>query len=803
MKIADLVLEKDPFFTLSLDLFAWVDRTGNFLQLNPAFKRFLGYELDELKGQSFTYLVITEDCYLVENALQCLDAESPVQDLVVRVEDSWGHIHWMEVKAALCAQALIHMVARDITHRRRLGQEVDRLAERLTTTLDSITDGFFTLDHEWRFTYLNAAAQHLLKHESGDLDGVSLWDVFPEGLGTEFEYNYRRALDDNISVSFEARYPDLGLWLDINAYPSREGLAVYFRDISARKANEQQLHVLERSIAASINGVVITDATQSDHPIIYVNPEFERLTGYQYEEIRGRNCRFLQGPDTDPQDVAKIRAAVLNGQTTQVILRNYRKDGTPFWNELNISPVVDDQGQITHFIGVQHDITIQRHNEQRLAFNATHDLLTGLANRTLLEEQLADAVNNTREEQVLGVLFVDLDGFKPINDTLGHWVGDKLLKQVAERLLAETEADITVARFGADEFVVVMPACVDLTRVQTKAERLLAIIAQPYRIGDNELRITASIGVAIKEELLASPMILVQQADMAMYRAKHQGHNAVYWYRKELGQKVSESVSLRRDLQKAIDNEQFELYYQPQVHSPSGRVTGFEALIRWQHPERGRVSPVDFISLAESTGQIIPISDWVLATACRDGKALNALGLGDFSMAVNISPMQFQRTYFVRDLFHVLKKSGLPPRLLELELTEGVLMESADWALDTLKGLRGEGIQLAIDDFGTGFSSLSYLKHLPVSKIKIDREFIKDITSDHRDAAIVRGTIDMARALGFEVLAEGVETHDQLAYLSNQRCTHYQGFYFARPMPLLRLKTFLERHHREREAFEI
>ncbi|NYS61467.1 sensor domain-containing protein [Vreelandella salicampi] len=800
MKISDLLLEQDPFFTLSLDLFAWVDRAGNFLQVNPAFKRFLGYELETLKGKSYAYLVVAEDRPLVEEALACLDEDRPVQELVVRVEDSWGHLHWLEVNAALCEESLIHMVARDITHHRRLRQEVDRLAERLITTLDSITDGFFTLDTQWRFTYLNPEAEHLLEHDLSELKGVTLWDVFPQGLGTQFEREYRRAFDDNVSVSFEARYPDLGLWLEVNAYPSCEGLAVYFRDISRRKSTEQQLHILERSIAASINGVIITDACKDDQPIIYANPAFERLTGYLCEEVLGHNCRFLQGPDTDPRATAKVRAAIRDRQKTQVVLRNYRKDGTLFWNELNISPVFDEEGQVTHFIGVQHDITTQRDYEERLAYSANHDLLTGLPNRTLLEEHLKEATLDTSDGCLLGVLFVDLDGFKPINDTLGHQIGDMLLEQVAVRLTRQAGPGNSVARFGADEFVVVMPACMDATAVQSMAEEILAVLARPYRINQNELRITASIGVAVKEDLLDSPMILVQRADMAMYRAKRQGHNAIYWYRQELGQKASEKVSLRRDLQKAIDSEQFELHYQPQIHGPSERVTGFEALIRWQHPERGYVSPADFIGLGESTGQIIPISDWVLATACRDAQELNTLGMGNFTMAVNISPMQFQRTHFVQDLLQMLEKSGLAPELLELELTEGVLMESAGWALETLGFLRRKGLQLAIDDFGTGFSSLSYLKHLPVSKVKIDRAFINDIISDRRDAAIVRGVIAMAQAMEMEVLAEGIETHAQYAYLSRQQCTYFQGFHFARPMPLARLKEFLNERHREQEA---
>ncbi len=796
MNVPDIQLENHPFFTLSLDLFAWLDRAGNFLQVNPAFKRFLGYKFETLKGKSYALMVVAEDCPLIEKALARMDAEHPAQEVVVRVRDAWGHLHWLEIKAALAEPDLIHMVARDITHNRRLHLEVDRLGERLITVLESITDGFFTLDPQWCFTYLNSEAERLLKRDLPDIKGVSIWDALPEVQGSVFEREYRHALRENVSVSFEALSPSNRHWFDVSAYPSKEGLTVYFRDISERKETEKQLHILERGIEASINGIIITDACKDDQPIIYANPAFEQLTGYQREEILGYNCRFLQGADTDPEAIEEVREGLRNAREVRVVLRNYRKDGTPFWNELNIAPVRDENGHLTHFIGMQHDITTQRDYEERLAYNATHDLLTGLPNRNLMEEHLVKAVQDTPSDSFLGVLFVDLDGFKPINDTLGHQTGDELLQEVARRLSQEIRPEDSVARFGADEFVIVMPACAGEATVQTMAEAILATIAKPYRIKQNEMRVTASIGVALNNAPPESPLTLVQQADMAMYRAKCHGHNAIYWYRQELGQKATANVSLRRDLQEAIDNEQFELYYQPQIHGPSGRVTGFEALIRWHHPERGHVSPADFIGLAESTGQIIPISAWVLKTACRDALHLNSLGVGDFVMAVNVSPMEFHRPHFLRDLLKELKDSGLPPELLEVELTEGVLVDNADCVLEILHSLRREGLQLAIDDFGTGFSSLSYLKRMPMNRVKIDRAFITDIISDHRDAAIVQGVITMARAMKMEVLAEGVETHEQYVYLDRQSSTHFQGFYFAKPMPLPRLKEFLDEHHR-------
>jgi EAL domain-containing protein (putative c-di-GMP-specific phosphodiesterase class I) len=278
---------------------------------------------------------------------------------------------------------------------------------------------------------------------------------------------------------------------------------------------------------------------------------------------------------------------------------------------------------------------------------------------------------------------------------------------------------------------------------------------------------------------------------MAMYKAKRRGRNTYHWYTEDLNRKVSERVSLRSALQQAIEQHQFELHYQPQIHAPSGRVVGVEALIRWHHPERGNIPPSAFISLAEDTGQIMPISDWVLATACRDARQLNALGLGQVTMAVNISPMQFQRPGFLASIEQVLAASGLTPALLELEVTEGVLMESAEQAMHALQGLRDLGVHIALDDFGTGFSSLSYLKRLPINRIKIDRSFVRDVITDTHDAAIIDGVVAMAGKMGLEVLVEGVETAAQFDYLEQHHCAYFQGYYFARPMPLDALCTFL------------
>lgn len=682
--------------------------------------------------------------------------------------------------------------SQDITEQKQLRENLTRLAHRLTMTLDSITDSFFTLDTNWCFSYVNREAERILKRREGELLGKHIWKSFPGGVGSRFQKEYQRAASEQKAVHFEAYNPRFERWLEVHVYPSSEGLAVYFRDISDRKATEHQLKLLERSVESSTNGVVLVDAQRSDLPMVYVNAAFERITGYSRSEVLGHNCRFLQGEESDLATIKQLRAAIAEKREVHVVIRNYRRNGVVFWNDLYISPVRDDNGDVTHFIGVQNDISEQREYQAQLTYNAHHDALTGLPNRLLLGQRLEQGcVLARRYQRYLAVLFIDLDDFKPINDTLGHEVGDFILAEVAKRLEDELRPWDTVARFGSDEFVVLLPDLANECDVVQVVERMLQRLSPSYWYNGSELRITASIGIAINDGHMDDPRQLIQQADLAMYKAKRRGRNTYYWYTEDLNRKVSERVSLRSALQQAIEQHQFELHYQPQIHAPTGRVVGVEALIRWKHPERGNIPPCDFISLAEDTGQIIPISEWVLATACRDAQQLNTMGIGQITMAVNISPMQFQRPGFLASIRHVLAVSGLSPTLLELELTEGVLMDSAEQAIQALQDLRGLGVHIALDDFGTGFSSLSYLKRLPINKIKIDRSFVNDVLSDRHDAAIIDGVVAMAGKMGLEVLVEGVETAQQFAYLEQRHCDYFQGYYFARPMPLSALCAFL------------
>ncbi|AOE83179.1 EAL domain-containing protein [Pseudomonas sp. TCU-HL1] len=696
-------------------------------------------------------------------------------------------------RMAVAALENIRLVQQVLSGEQRLQEQLD-FTSAIT---DSVGEGLLAVDRQGRLTFVNPAGAGLLGQSADALLGQVLADHLPLDLYSTLATTGRHgevSLDGERHVAYDCApllHPQaLGGWV------------IAFRDISRAKESEKQLRILQRSIEASYNGALICDATAADLPIIYVNPAFERITGYSAGEALGRNCRFLQGNDREQPGIAAIRHALAEKREVHVVLRNFRKDGTPFWNNLYIAPVPNEHGQITHFIGVQNDISEQKRVESELAYNASHDVLTGLPNRTLLEDRLRQGCQiSQRYQRQLAVLFIDLDGFKPINDSMGHGIGDQILVEVARRLSQQVRPGDTVARLGGDEFILILPDLAREEDVLQVAERVIDCIARPYPIAGSELRITASLGIAMSEKGMQQPMQLIQQADLAMVKAKQQGRNCYQWYTSDLEQKVSERVTLRNELQKALEASAFMLYYQPQIDGRNGRVTGYEALLRWQHPLLGFISPAQFVPVAEDTGQIIPLSEWVLATACRDCRELLDRGMGSTVVAVNISAVHFQRNIFVDSVRRILEETRLPAELLELEITETVLLDNAERAIATLQALKDLGVRLSIDDFGTGFSSLNYLKRLPIDKVKIDRAFVQEIISDHHDAAITQGIISMAHHLRLRVIAEGVETEPQCAFLKKSHCDEFQGYYFARPMPFKQLEQFLHEHHKRPVAY--
>ncbi|MFL6687360.1 putative bifunctional diguanylate cyclase/phosphodiesterase, partial [Paraburkholderia graminis] len=491
----------------------------------------------------------------------------------------------------------------------------------------------------------------------------------------------------------------------------------------------------------------------------------------------------LQRDDREQEGVALIREALAANREVSAVVRNYRKDGALFWNQLFIAPVPDAEGIITHHIGVINDVTDLMRYQEQLEYQANYDSLTRLPNRNLLRDRLQHAlIVAQRQHKGVAVVFMDLDGFKNVNDSLGHSVGDRLLGVVAERLARCTRTSDTVARHGGDEFVVVMTDTVDEQSLIAWMERVRASISEPVWLDGTELYVGCSLGASLFPQDGDDAETLMKKADLAMYRAKDMGRNTFQFYQPEMNASAGARLNLERRLRRALRDNQFLLHYQPQVDIHTGRIVGTEALVRWRDPEVGLVPPSSFIPVAEESGLIGPLSEWVLREACRQNKAWQDLGLPPARVSVNLSARVFQQRDIAKLVMQVLDETGLEPRYLELELTESAIMRNAEEAVSMLNELSALGIGLAIDDFGTGYSSLSYLKRFPVDRLKIDRSFVSDIGISGDDETITSAIIALAHSLKLQVIAEGVETSAQLDFLKERACDEMQGFYFAKPL---------------------
>ncbi|HEY8905539.1 MAG TPA: EAL domain-containing protein [Rhodoferax sp.] len=561
--------------------------------------------------------------------------------------------------------------------------------------------------------------------------------------------------------------------------------------IAARRS-EDILHLREQAIEASSNGIMISSVVDADHPFTYVNPAFERITGYGAAEAVGRNGRFLLGGDIEQPELDGIRLALREGREGRAVLRNYRKDGSLFWTELSVSPVRRNGGPVTHFVSVLTDMTESKNYEAALEYQSNHDQLTGLPNRNLLADRLDQAlVRATRDGDEVAVAMVDLDRFKVINEGLGHAVGDALLRQVAARLKGCIRDVDTLARLGGDEFVLIMPALEATRAAQLGCGRVQSVLAAPFEAQEQRLTLSVSMGVSLFPRDAGDALGLLRQAEAAMYRAKEQGRNGIQFFTAEINQRVNERLTMESQLRRALDNGEFLLHYQPQVDLVSGSVIAAEALVRWNHPERGLVPPVEFIPLAEETGLIVPLGEWVLVEACRQHRAWLDAGLAAGRIAVNLSPRQFSDASLLPLVRRVLADTGLPATLLDLEVTESMAMQDVESAIEMLNELTRLGVRISLDDFGTGHSSLSYLQRFAVKTLKIDRSFVHDVAVDPHRAAITSTIIVMAHNLGLSVIAEGVETLAELSYLRQHACDEIQGYYFSRPLPASQYEALL------------
>ena len=570
-----------------------------------------------------------------------------------------------------------------------------------------------------------------------------------------------------------------------------------------REANEQRerrkaeadLRLRDLAIDAATNAIFIVDAREAGHPIVHVNRAFETMTGYSAAESIGRSCRFLEGSYGAEPELARLRQAMQDGAAASALIRSYRKDGTLFWNNLQISPVRDASGAITHYVGVQSDITELKQYQVELEYRANYDSLTGLANKNLMGDRLAHAVAWAhRTHQHVALLYHDLDRLKVVNESRGHAKGDALLRSVAERLRACVRESDTVARLGGDEFVVILGEVGDAADAAAVAHKILRELERPIGVDSHELFTSASIGICMYPRDGADAECLLKNADTAMYRAKQSGGQQLFFYTEDLNANAMERLRLESDLRRAVTLGEFELHYQPRVQLRSGRSTSVEALIRWRRGDRSLVMPSTFIPVAEENGLIIPIGEWVLRTACTQIRRWAQSGHSAFRIAVNLSPRQFRQPDLVDLVSRVLEETQAEAGQLELEITESVAMHDPESSRRSLERLSRLGIALAIDDFGTGYSSLAYLKRFPIDHLKIDQSFVQGVPYDEDDTNIVRSIIALGKSLGLTVIAEGVETEAQREFLHAAGCDEMQGYLHSRPMETLRLDDTVTRY---------
>ena len=799
--------EQDLDITLTSigDAVITTDVDGRVTRMNPVAEELTGWPLAEAKGR------LLSEVFVIEHATTGEPVQNPVaqvleQGNVVGLANHTvlvardGNRYQIADSAAPIKTANgdirgVVLVFHDVTTDYDVQQTLREQASRLNNIIETSMDAIIAADENGTIVEWNAQAEKIFGWKHDEILGRYLHEtIIPrqyrqmhlQGIERLRKTGRSNILNQRVEVSaLHKNGREFPVELTISQLAIKEGsfFSAFVRDLTEIKQAEQELKLAATTFNTH-SGIVITDKNRR---ILRVNPAMESMTGYIAEELIGECPSVLKSGRQDSNFYRKMWQEINENGSWQGELWNKRKNGSQYAEFLTITAVRDQLGKVVNYVGTSHDITERKFAEDKIEQLAYYDELTNLANRRLLLDRLNHEVSVAARHQTYGaVLYLDLDRFKNLNDALGHPVGDELLRQVARRLTALVRAEDTVSRLGGDEFVIMLPAAnEDIKKAgleaSSVADKVREHLAESFDLHGYQYFLNTSIGIVVFPEDEDGANDILKHADSALYRAKEEGRNTARFYKPAMQHDADARLQLEKDIRHALHNDELVLHYQPQV-TIDGRVTGAEALLRWQHPQRGMVQPGEFIPLAEETGLILDIGHWVIKQACEQLELWHQNGIcpNSRTLAINVSPRQFHQAGFVEDIISMLETSGLDASCMELEITESLLMEHMIDVVEKLARLREYGIGIAIDDFGTGYSSLGYLKSLPLDKLKIDQSFVRDITTDDNDAAIVDTIIAMSRHLGLNVIAEGVETKVQLDFLHSKGCEIFQGYYFSK-----------------------
>lgn len=777
----------------SADLMLLLDLQGNIVWASPSNRTLLGHDPQQLIGKPVSEFIHPDDREPQRRAFQRRLETGRNERVEIRVLDANGGYMLVEsvgvpIRDEHGTITLVFVTGRDIRERKMLEEELRTREARLRILLEQTPALLWTTDQNLCFTSGVGAALKGLNLEPNSLTGVSLADFF-QSSDPDFPplAAHRRALAGE-SVTYSSDWAGLTYHAHVEPLYDAAGKIIGVTgvalDVTERRAAERRLKeseeryrlLFERNLAGVYRSTF-------DGRLLECNPALARILGYDsVEELLATPTWELYFDRTERERL--IETLPENEVRTNLEIRMRKKDGSPVWLLQNDMAVYDTRHRVECMEGTIIDITDRKAAEERVEHQAYHDPLTDLPNRLLFNDRLSLALARAeREHDRLAVMFLDLDHFKLINDTMRHSAGDALLKHVAARLQGALRADDTVARMGGDEFTILLPSVEGESDTAKVAQSILTTLSHPFSIGDREVYVTASVGISIFPSDGTEPETLIRNADAAMYRAKDAGRNNFQFHTAKAQHRAEARLNMETSLRRALEREELYLEYQPQIALPGGRILGVEALIRWRHPDRGIVPPKEFIPVAEEIGLILPIGEWVLATACRQLVMWQEAGGPPLRMSVNISARQFQSVTlisFVRDL---LSEIGLDPGLLDLEITESVAMRDTEHTVNVLRQLRELGITSSIDDFGTGYSSLGHLKTLPLDRLKIDQIFVRDIATNVTDEKIAEAIVKMAHSMKLVVVAEGVESIDQRRVLERLECDEMQGFLFSAAVP--------------------